>query len=167
MLRRQEIDDDPAEDAPSLLKTLTENVRTNIGVRAGVRCEDRSLDKLRGDMESPRARSEETGPDSLEVQANALRKLYDVVLGPISDLLVPGDELIIVPDGPLWLAPIAAFMDSNSKFLGESFRIRVLPSLYALKLIADCPANFHCKKSCCLLEIHVWNRSPIERGRNF
>ena len=41
------------------------------------------------------------------------------------------------------MAPFAAFMDSNSKFLCESFRIRMVPSLTCLKLITECPAGYH------------------------
>lgn len=95
----------------------------NIGVRVGVRCEDCLLDKLRDDMELLCVRFEEIGFDSLEVQVNVLRKLYDVVFGFILDLLVFGDEFIIVFDGLLWLVFIVVFMDFNLKFLGEFFRI--------------------------------------------
>ena len=41
-------------------------------------------------------------------------------------------------------------MDSNSKYLSESFRIRVIPSLNSLKLIRDYLPNYH-KKSGALL----------------
>ena len=47
------------------------------------------------------------------------------------------DELIVVPDGALSLAPWAA--------LSESLRIRTVPSLAILKLITDSAADHHAK----------------------
>ena len=73
---------------------------------------------------------------------------------PVADL-VQGDELLIIPDGPLWLAPYAAFKDGNSKYLCESFRIRLAPSLTSLRLIADCPDDYH-KSSGALLVGDPW-----------
>ena len=60
------------------------------------------------------------------------------MIAPILDL-IDGDEIIIVPDGPLWLAPFAALLNPFSKYLCESFRVRVIPSITSLKMIADCP----------------------------
>ena len=70
------------------------------------------------------------------------RILYDTFFGSIVDLF-QGDELVIIPCGPLYMAPFAAFLDPHSKYLCESFRIRVAPSLTSLKLIADCPQGYH------------------------
>ena len=64
--------------------------------------------------------------------------MYDTVIGPIADFL-HGDELIIVPDGPLWLAPFAAFVDRETRYLSESMRIRLIPSLASLTSITDYP----------------------------
>lgn len=85
---------------------------------------------------------------------NPLVSLYNNVIGPIADL-VQGDELIIVPDGLLWLAPYAAFVDGDSKYLSESFRIRLIPSLTSLKLIAECPESYH-KRNGVLLVGDPW-----------
>lgn len=73
---------------------------------------------------------------------NALGILYEVVISPVAHLLQGERELIIVPDGPLCVAPFAAFsfLDPNSKrisYLCECFTIRVIPSLTSLQLIAD------------------------------
>ncbi len=150
-LREREIScDNPAEDATTFLQSLVLNAGVEIGVRAGVRCENRSLDKLKDDVES-QERSGQTASHSSEIQASTLRTLYDLVIGPIEDLIHGGDELTIVPDGPLCLAPYAALMDPRSKYLGESFRIRVIPSLSSLKLITDCPENHHCKSGALLV----------------
>ena len=65
------------------------------------------------------------------------------MIDPVLDL-IEGDELIIVPDGPLWLAPFAALLNPFSKYLRESFKVRLIPSLTSLKIIAHCP-KFHCR----------------------
>lgn len=57
-------------------------------------------------------------------QVNPFRTLYDVIFGPIVDHL-QGDEIVIVPEGPLCLAPFAAFVAPDSRLLCESFKIRV------------------------------------------
>ena len=41
------------------------------------------------------------------------------------------------------MAPYAAFMDLKSKYLCETFRIRLLPSLSSLQLIQNCSADWH------------------------
>ena len=74
--------------------------------------------------------------------ANPLQPLYNVIIGPIADLL-EGDQLIVVPDGPLCFAPYSA--------LSESIRIRIVPSLSALKLITGATEDFHCKSGALLL----------------
>jgi len=71
-----------------------------------------------------------------------LRQFYDCIIGPIADLL-QGDELIIVPDGPLCLVPYAAFLDPKSRYLSESVRIRIAPSHTSLKMIADSLEDYH------------------------
>ncbi|XP_066024753.1 tetratricopeptide repeat protein 28-like isoform X2 [Pocillopora verrucosa] len=129
-------------------------VYTQLGVRSIVRCENRSLDALR---ESPSKMDEKPKEDTLQpaIQQNkCLSTLYDIVMKPVADLL-QGDELVIIPDGPLWLAPYAALKDCNSKYLCESFRIRIAPSLTGLTLIADCPDDYH-KSSGALLVGNPW-----------
>jgi len=112
-----------------------------------VKCEDRSLDrKSGGDLSKKR---DQTISQLTHSDTNPLRTLYDVIISPIKDL-INGNELIFVPEGPLCLAPYAALMDSNSKYLSEYFRIRVIPSLNSLKLIRDCSPDYH-KKSGALL----------------
>ena len=76
--------------------------------------------------------------------------MYNLVIKPAADLL-QGNELIIVPDGPLWLVPYAALMDSESRYLGESFQIRLIPSLTSLKMITDCPNDYHSKDGALLV----------------
>ena len=83
-------------------------------------------------------------------QRNSLRLLYDAVIGPVANEL-KGDELLIIPDGLLGLVPFAAFVDKDSKYLSETFKIRIAPSLTTLKLIKDCPENYHFKSGALLV----------------
>ena len=148
LLRRKQISDNHStENASRVLESLIHKAHEKIGVNSSVKCEDRSLDRKSGEDLSKKR--DQTIPQLTRSDINPLRRLYDVIIGPIKDL-INGNELIFVPEGPLCLAPYAAFMDSNSKYLSESFRIRVIPSLNSLKLIRDCLPDYH-KKSGALL----------------
>ena len=50
---------------------------------------------------------------------------------------------MIVPDGPSFLIPYAALVDQHSRFLSEMLRIRMVPSLNILMLLAECPEKYH------------------------
>jgi len=142
--RQKEIKD---ENAAAYFQHLMENVERVI----------HSLDEPRG---SDAPFKEECGQENEEAsqgKENPLRLLYDTVIGPIADLL-PGDELVIVPDGPLCMSPYASFLDHDSRYLCESFRIRIFPSLTCLRLITDCPEGYHKKAGHCSWEIHVWRK---------
>ena len=130
---------------------LMETTLTEISAGVRVICENRSMDEL---SDGPRSKGEdvEETEESSTSTSNSLRRLCDVIIGPIADLL-QGDQLIVVPDGPFYLAPYSAF--------SESIRIRTVPSLTALKLIAGAPEDFHCKSGAlivgdpCLKEVSV------------
>ena len=70
---------------------------------------------------------------------------------------------MIVPEGPLCLAPYAAFMDLKSKYLCETFRIRLVPSLSSLRLIQNCPADWHSKTGA-LLVGDPWVQEVVYEG---
>ncbi|XP_066023427.1 tetratricopeptide repeat protein 28-like [Pocillopora verrucosa] len=129
-------------------------VYTQLGVRSNVRCENRSLDALREGRSKVDEKTKEANPQPHFQQDGCLSSLYDIVMKPVADL-IQGDELLIIPDGPLWIAPYAALKDGNSKYLCESFTIRVAPSLASLRLIADCPDDYH-KSSDALLVGDPW-----------
>ena len=77
-------------------------------------------------------------PD-VQNKVTALSNLYDTVIGPIEDLLKGDQELIIIPDGPLYFVPYAALLnyEDPAHFLGEYVRIPIFPSLANLKIIVD------------------------------
>ena len=137
-------------DATAFFQVLARIACNNIGVRAGVSCEDRSMDALREDAFLDETTDEKTSQSRSTPQESSLSTLYNIIIRPISNLL-QGSELVIVPDGPLGLAPYAAFKDSDSKYLCESFRIRLIPSLTSLKMIADCPEEYHCRSGALLV----------------
>ena len=123
------------------LLSLLEKTQKEIGVE-DVHCEDRSLRRKSRDEKQVEERVNKPGSHPSNVETNHLQTLYNIVVDPIRDLL-QGDEVVLVPEGPLFLAPFAAFMDRNSQYLCESFRIRLLPSLSSLQLISNCPDDWH------------------------
>ena len=135
---------------------LMETILKRIGVGDGVRCENRSLDPLRNDLScSKKPISEKTVlPSSSSV--NSLQPLYDVLLGPIADLL-QGNELIVVPDGPFCLAPYSA--------LSKSIRIRTFPSLTAFNVIVGAPEDFHSKTGALLVGDPWLKEVPNKKGK--
>ena len=145
----EEISDGHLDDATTFFQSLIKTALADIGVRAGLQCEDRSLNEEE-DENLENERSDETHSRPENLQSSALRSFYNIIVGPIADL-IDRDEIVIVPEGPLWLVPYAALMDTNSKYLSESFRIRVIPSLTSVKLIADCPADYHHKSGALLV----------------
>ena len=126
------------------LKDMTDRAYKQIRATKPARCEDRSLDDTGGETNenlSDRGRDEkEFTPSQAEV--DALRELYDVVIAPISHL-IKDEELILVPDGSSFLIPYAALLDQNSRYLSETLRIRLAPSLTSLSLLAECPQERH------------------------
>ena len=114
-------------------------------------CEDRSL--------FPSDASHSTGQSSLQVNMAAVRlveqesekdqqpvptlaECYNMIIAPVADLL-DEPELLIAPDCSLYKVPFAALKDENGKYLSDTFRIRIVPSLNTLKLIQDSPRDYH------------------------
>ena len=149
-IRRRQISSQ--DEVSSFFASLVNIMGQEIGAQDFVECEDRSL-KLASDARLAAKSSIRDGRKShhVHLQKDALSTLYDIIIGPIQNLLVVGSELIFVPEGPLFLAPFAAFKGPNSKHLCESFRIRLIPSLTSLKMIGDCPIDHHCKSGVLLV----------------
>ncbi|XP_068676207.1 tetratricopeptide repeat protein 28-like [Montipora foliosa] len=149
--RQKEIEN---ESAKSLMKTFEHTIAGSV-----VRCENRSLDQQRNDSPCLREAVQKI-PPSLRLSVNCLQPLYDVLVSPIADLL-HSDDLVFVPDGPFCLAPYFA--------LSDSVRIRTVPSLTALKMIAGAPDDFSSKSEAllvgdpCLKEVAYDNGELIEQ----
>ena len=132
-----------------------------VGGRRRVRCEDRSLDALRNKggltVQRPadlpllsfdeylRNGDKKASRVSPPVHRKLLSVLYDVIVAPVIPHL-RGNELVIVPDGEFFLVPFGALQDTESRYLCESFSIRVIPSLTCLEMIMDAPPDHHCKR---------------------
>ena len=138
-LRTKEIEG--GREGTDFLTELVETTLNNIGAGIGVRCENRSLDALDDDS-SPYRNGDKPQAESLDCTEGSLQPLYDAIIDPIADLC-HGNELIIVPEGPLGLAPLPA--------LSESIRIRTIPSLTSLKLIITSPDDCHSKSGALLV----------------
>ena len=134
-------------DASILMATTLQEI--GAGVRAT--CENRSMDELTDD---PPPNREDVGEKdkSCTSSVNSLCPLYDVLIGPIADLLQE-DQLNVVPDGPFCLAPYSA--------LSESIRIRVVPSLTTLQVIAGAPDDFHSKSGALLVGDPCLEKVPM------
>ena len=128
--------------AAETLQSLIQFAYEKIGVRANANCENRSLDVFRENCSAVERSSKKSSQPILQEDIHPLSALYSYVIAPILDL-IDGDEIIIVPDGPLWPAPFAAFLNPSSKCLCESFKVRIIPSLTSLKIILHCP-EYHC-----------------------
>ena len=142
-------------------QSLLETTHKEIGVRADVNCEDRSLSNP-SDKKLGEERSSEPKSCPSYFHPESLQTFYSVVIDPIRDLL-HSDEVVIVPQGPLCLAPYAAFMDLKSEYLCETFRIRLVPSLCSLRLIQNCPADWHSKTGA-LLVGDPWVQEVVYEG---
>ena len=117
-------------------------------------CEDRSLFPSntayvkqacpsRGDEPAVLRPVEEDGDDESQyIDPPNLSQCYKMIIGPVADLLVK-PEIIIVPDSVLCKVPFSAFKDENGKYLSETFRIRIAPSLTTLRLIKESPEDYH------------------------
>ena len=69
---------------------------------------------------------------------------YKLIIAPVANVL-EGPEMIIFPDRALYQIPFAALTDESGKYLSETFRIRIVPSLTTLKLINESPIDYHCQ----------------------
>ena len=135
-------------------ESLVRSTHVQLGVCSNLTCENRSLNALRKSPDKVDEHTEEeSSKPSIQLET-CLSTLYNIIIEPIADLL-QGDELVIVPDGPLWLAPYAALMDADSKYLCEFSRIQLIPSFKSLGLIADCSDDYH-RQSGALLVGDPW-----------
>ena len=132
----------------SKLKSGEEDIAGLLNLPASTECEDRSLSAYYRMWSSADERKEETQQRLVEDEEDEIEKesslqlLYKRLFGPVDDL-VQRQDIIIVPDGVLFMVPFSALQDSNAKFLSETFRIRLIPSLTTLELIQTSPAEYH------------------------
>ena len=112
-------------------------------------CEDQSLHGFLPGWKTCKKDSNEGSRFGVKSKANQGPKMdlpicYKLIIAPVVSAL-EGPEIIIVPDRALYQIPFAALTDESGKYLSETFRIRIAPSLTTLKLINECPAEYHCQ----------------------
>ena len=122
---------------------MAESFRT-FGILPEELCEDRSFHDIESKLDSSQEENFATLRQAKGANdpAPSLTLFYEMLINPVSDLL-DEPEIIIVPDRGLYRVPFPALLDGNGKYLTETFRIRVVPSLTTLKLIQDSPADYH------------------------
>lgn len=110
-------------------------------------CEDRSWFpsqvKRQKHDEQHRSRRWRGWPDSATYFCWVFAECYKLFLEPLADCLCDETEIIIVPNRCLFRVPFAALEDERGKYLSDSFRIRIIPSLLTIKLIQDSPWDYH------------------------
>ena len=120
------------------------NVRS-FGVLPVDRCEDRSQPESKT-CEEDNNQGLRIGVESKANQGPKINLpiCYKLIIAPVASLL-EGPEIIIVPDRDLYQIPFAALTDESGKYLLQTFRFRIVPSLTTLKLINESPADYHCQ----------------------
>ena len=129
-----------------------ESLLRNFPVLPQEQCEDRSLFSLYANQTTKESNLENSLSslrpflDEEEIVTDpeppTLFQLYNMLIAPVSDLL-EGSEIIVVPDRCFFQVPFAALQDGENRYLSDSFRIRIVPSLRTLKLILDSPVDYH------------------------
>ena len=112
-------------------------------------CEDRSPFPLNARHPTRHVSSQEVqfrlveeDEDEIHDPEPSLELCYKLFIAPVADLL-DEPEILIVPDRSLYKVPFAALKDENEKYLTETYRIRIVPSLMTLKLMQDSPIDYH------------------------
>ena len=104
-------------------------------------CEDRSLDETELMSLHYDNRSLLRDYDAKDFKTS-LHLCYKIIIAPVTSLLKQ-PEIIIVPDSCVHQVPFAALADGGGKYLAETCRIRLVPSLTTLKLVQDSPPDYH------------------------
>ena len=112
----------------------------SLGVLPRVNCEDRTLNDNEPKLYSPEEEELATrGDDDFEL---SLSLFYNMIIAPVADLL-EGPEIIVIPERYMYRVPFSALLDGSGKYLSETFRIRIVPSLTILKFIQDSSSDHH------------------------
>ena len=112
----------------------------SLGVLPRLNCEDRTLNDNEPKLYSPEEEELATrGDDDFEL---SLSLFYNMIIAPVADLL-EGPEIIVIPERYMYRVPFSALLDGGGKYLSETFRIRIVPSLTILKFIQDSSSDHH------------------------
>ncbi|KXJ27502.1 tetratricopeptide repeat protein 28 [Exaiptasia diaphana] len=133
----------PENEGDSSLQTLIEHSYSNMKLRR-MHCEDRSAAVLESEDKSPIGIQEPRWVCEDQEDENPLQELYERIVVPIQKNLIQ-DEIVIIPDGSLYMVPFSALQDSSGNFLSESKCIRLAPSLTTLKILQDSSEEHYAK----------------------
>ena len=115
----------------------------SFGILPKENCEDRSLDDNVPISLPDESREPLRGNDTKDTE-QTLHFCYEMIIAPVADLLTEEPEIIIVPDRCSYRVPFAALRYQQAgKYLSETYRIRIVPSLTTLGLIQDSPEDYH------------------------
>lgn len=152
-------------ECESYLKVRVGKAYDKMAVNEGVLCEDRSLNVHTTRGQTNKDTSCENQSESADVEKelqslsldesteatnqtnnrHPLEELFEVLIGSVESNLTE-EEIVIVPQGSLYLVPFAALRNpTTGKYLYETKRIRLAPSIVALKTLQECPADYHIK----------------------
>ncbi|KAK3736053.1 hypothetical protein QZH41_012232, partial [Actinostola sp. cb2023] len=127
----------PEQPADERVNKLVNQAFDELKVREAGESEDRSLEMSDTDHDVRCIAEDEEYDDS------PLEILYNMLLSPVQDKLTH-DEIVIIPDGPLFTVPYAALRNpQNNSYFSEHKRIRLAPSLMTLKLLKEPSADYH------------------------
>ena len=130
-----------AEKAFNLNSFFDQGLR-GFGILSAHKCEDRSLSETMPISLHHQSEADLRGEETPET-TRRLNLCSKLIITPVADLLTE-PEIVIVPERSLYRVPFAALRDqSDGRYISETHRIRIVPSLTTLKLIQDCPADFH------------------------
>ena len=128
---------------PDLDEFFTKSFRS-LGILPQQNCEDRSLDDTQSMPSHYDNRGLMRDYDPKDFKMN-LQSCYEIIIAPMANLLKE-PEIIIVPESCMYQVPFAAISDEGGKYLADTFRIRVVPSLTTLKLIQDSSPDYHSQR---------------------
>ena len=142
LLKSQKLQFIRKESSQTLTNLINKSYK-QIGVKDLVRCGGHSFGDESDDEEIEGSSDRGTNENaSSQDECDALKIMYEVIIAPTSQWITD-DELIIVPDGSSFFIPYASLVDQHSRYLSETLRIRLAPSLTTLRLLTDCPEGHH------------------------
>lgn len=135
------------EDA--YFEELVENSFLYMKVREEIQCEDRSLESLQFEDVDAESTKKCSGTERCvymdEDDETPLQLLFLRLITPVLEKLTK-DEIIIIPDGPLFMVPFAALQDPETGiYLSETKRLRLAPSLTTLRILQESSGDHHYK----------------------
>ncbi|XP_022777735.1 tetratricopeptide repeat protein 28-like [Stylophora pistillata] len=139
----EEVDDKTlmAEDAYDLNTYFNKSIR-GFGVLPKQKCEDRSFNETMPILTQDESEADLRG-EKVKDTERMLSECFKLIIAPVAELLTE-PEIIIVPERNLYRVPFVALRDQpGGKSLAETYRLRIVPSLTTLRLIQNCPADYH------------------------